>query len=71
MCNYIMKDNIDDINRINKYVDKFIILNKSQKEQGNSIINSDVFDIDVYDKNKKIGTCKLKYDYNCRRFLND
>ena len=33
-------------------------------------MNTDIFDIDVYDKNKRIGTCKLKYDYECRKFLN-
>ena len=68
--NYITKDDIDYINRINKYVDTFIILNKNQKEQENSKINTDIFDIDVYDKNKKIGTCKLKYDDERRKFLN-
>ena len=68
--NYITKDDINDINTINKYVDTFIILNKNQKEQENPQINTDIFDIDVYDKNKRIGTCKLKYDYECRKFLN-
>ena len=68
--NYITKDDVNDINTINKYVDTFIILNKNQKEQENSKINTDIFDIDVYDKNKKIGTCKLKYDYERRKFLN-
>ena len=68
--NYITKDDVNDINTINKYVDTFIILNKNQKEQENPQINTDIFDIDVYDKNKRIGTCKLKYDYECRKFLN-
>ena len=68
--NYIMKDDIDNINIINKYVDTFIILNENEKKQEKANLNMGIFDIDVYDKNKKVGTCKLKYDYECRKFLN-
>ena len=65
-----MKDDIDNINIINKYVDTFIILNENEKKQEKANLNMGIFDIDVYDKNKKVGTCKLKYDYECRKFLN-
>ena len=49
--NYLKKDHINNINRINKYVDTFIIVNSNDEQR-------DVFDVDVYDTKAKIGTCK-------------
>jgi len=58
-CNYLTKENIDNINKINKYVDKFIITN---------IDKTNTYNVDVYNKTEKIGECKLKYDCNIRKF---
>ena len=55
-CNYLTKDNI---NKINKYVDKLIITN---------IDETNTYNVDVYNKTEKIGECKLKYDCNIRKF---
>ena len=59
--NYLTKEHIDNINKINKYVDKFIIVNSDNEQR-------DIFNADVYDTKAKIGTCKLKYDFSCRKF---
>ena len=64
-CNYLTKEHIDKIKKINKYVDKFIILNADETKHIKTI---NIFDVDVYDRQEKIGSCKLKYDFNCRRF---
>lgn len=61
-CNCLTKEHIDNIKKINKYVDKFIILNEDR------IKDTNIYDIDVYSKKEKIGTCKLKYNCNCRKF---
>lgn len=61
--NYLTKNDIDNIEKINKYVDKFIILNADETEDIN------IYDVDVYNQKEKIGTCKLKFDSNCRKFL--
>lgn len=60
-CNYLTKEHIDNINKINKYVDTFIIANSDNEQR-------DIFNVDVYDTKAKIGTCKLKYDFRCRNF---
>lgn len=60
-CNYLTKEHIDNINKINKYVDTFIIVNSDNEQR-------DIFNVDVYDTKAKIGTCKLKYDFRCRKF---
>lgn len=61
--NYLTKNDIDNIKQVNKYVDKFIILNADKREDIN------LYDVDVYNQKEKIGTCKLKFDSNCRKFL--
>lgn len=58
---YLTKNDIYNINKINKYVDTFIITNSNNEKR-------DVFDIDIYDNKNKIGTYKLKYDFICRKF---
>lgn len=55
---YITKEHILDVEELEKYIDTFIILNR---------LNSN-FIIDVYDKNTKIGNCKLKYNLDLRKF---
>ena len=55
---YITKEHILDVEELEKYIDTFIILNG---------LNSN-FIIDVYDKNTKIGNCKLKYNLDLRKF---
>lgn len=64
--NYITKDYINNIKVMNKYVDTFIITNVDETVD---IENSRVYDVDVYNTNEKIGTCKLKYDFRCRKFI--
>lgn len=63
-CNHLTKNDIDNIKKVNKYVDTFVVANVDE-----TIENANIFDIDVYDRNKKIGTCKLEYDGSCRKFL--
>ena len=61
--NYIKKQDIEYVNSINKYVDKFIILNVNKQSNGTRL-----FDIDIYNQNNKINSCKLAYDYKIRKF---
>ena len=61
--NYIKKQDIEYVNYINKYVDKFIILNVNKQSNGTRL-----FDIDIYNQNNKINSCKLAYDYKIRKF---
>lgn len=60
---YIEKQDIGYIKKINKYINKTIIVNLIEKQE-------DVYNLDIYDINIKIGTAKLKYDFKCRRFIN-
>ena len=62
--NYLEKQDIEKINKVNKYIDKSIILNLDKQQK-------DVYNLDVYDKNRKIGTTKLNYDFRCRRFMEE
>lgn len=59
--NYLTKDDIDNIKQVNKYVDKFVILNEDKE--------NNIFNVDVYNAHDKVGTCKLQYDIKCRKFL--
>lgn len=61
-CNYLTKEHIDNIKKVNKYVDKFVILNEDITKDMN------IYNVDVYNRKEKIGTCKLKYNSNCRKF---
>ena len=54
--NYLKKQDIGYENKINKYIDKTIIINLDEKQE-------DMYNLDVYDTNSKIGTAKLKYDF--------
>ena len=47
----------------NNYVDKFVIFNTDETEEDKNLYN-----VDVYNRKEKIGTCKLKYNSNCRKF---
>jgi len=60
-CPIIVIADINITKKINKYVDTFIITNSDNEQR-------DIFNVDVYDTKAKIGTCKLRYDYNCRKF---
>lgn len=62
--NYLEKQDIEYINKISKYVDKTIIVNLDKQQE-------DMYDLDVYDKNSKIGTTKLNYDFRCRSFTKE
>lgn len=62
---YLTKKDIDNIEQINRYVDTFIIANVDETKD---IEHAEIFNVDVYTTNKKIGTCKLKYDFICRKF---
>lgn len=63
-CNCLTKEHIDNIKKINKYVDRFIILNEDRTKDTN------IYNIDVYSQQEKIGTCKIKYNGKCRKFEN-
>lgn len=61
--NYIEKQDIEYVNKINKYIDKTIIVNLDKQQE-------DIYNLDVYDTNSKITTAKLKYDFKYRKFIN-
>ncbi len=63
---YNRKESICNISRINKYVDKFIVTNI---EDTKTNLDSYIFNVDVYNRKEKIGSCKLKYDCQYRQFL--
>ena len=60
---YVTKQDIEFIDNINKYIDKTIIANLEKTKE-------DTYNLDVYDKNSKIGNVKLKYDFKYRKFIN-
>ena len=62
-CNYLVKEDINNIDKINKYIDNFIIINVTDR--------SNICKLDVYSKEKIIGACKLKYDNNIRKFVDE
>ena len=49
-----------DIGKINRFIDNYIILNCTNENK--------IFSLDVYNKEGKVRTCKLKYDYDIRKF---
>ena len=57
---YLTPKDIDSIDKINKYVDNYIAINYTNENR--------IFNLDIYNSNTKIGTCKLKYDYDIRKF---
>lgn len=59
-CNYLIPKDIDNLNKINRFVDNYLLLNYTG---GNRIFN-----LDIYNNKVKIGNCKLKYNYDIRRF---
>ena len=60
-CNYLVKEHINNIDKINKNIDNFIMINVTDR--------SNICNLDVYSKDKLIGACRLKYDNNIRRFV--
>lgn len=58
------KQDVDYIDRIEKYIEKIIIVNFDKQQK-------DIYNLDVYDKNSKIGTTKLKYDFKYRRLVEE
>ena len=61
---YMTKQDIEFIDKINKYVDKTIIMNLEKTKE-------DTYNLDVYDTNSKIGTTQIKYDFKYRRFMEE
>lgn len=61
--NYIKKQDIEYVNSINKYIDKFIVLNVDKNSKATYL-----FDVDIYNQDNKINNCKLTYDYKIRKF---
>ena len=51
---------LDNIDKINKYVNNYIVLNYTN-ENG-------IFKLDIYNNKEKTGTCKLRYNYDIRKF---
>lgn len=63
--NFITKDDLFYINKINKFIDKFVVLNNDETADKECL---SIFDVDVYDRKNKIGSCKLQYNHTCRKF---
>lgn len=49
-----------DIGKVNRFIDNYILLNHTNENK--------IFSLDVYNKEGKVRTCKLKYDYDIRKF---
>ena len=64
---YIKKEDLKYIHNLNKCIDTLIILNFEEKQQGQ---NTNTYIVDIYNKNTKIGTGKIKYDFEHRKFVN-
>lgn len=62
---YIMKQDIKFIDNINKYIDKYIILNQVRNTENEY---AHIFNVDIYNQKEKIDNCKLVYDYKMRKF---
>ena len=62
---YVTKQDIEFIDNINKYIDKYIILNQVRNTQNEY---AHVFNVDIYNQKEKIDNCKLVYDYKMRKF---
>ena len=58
--NYLRPKDIDNMDKINRFINNYIVLNYTNENR--------IFNLDIYNSNTKIGTCKLKYDYEIRRF---
>lgn len=63
--NFITKEDLFYINKINKFIDKFVILNNDETADIECL---SIFDVDVYDRKNKIGSCKLQYNHTYRKF---
>ena len=63
-ANHLEKQDIGYVDKINKYVDKTIIINLDKQQEN-------IYNLDVYDTNSKIGTTKLNYNFRCRRFMEE
>ena len=61
---YVTKQDIEIIDKINKYIDKTMIVNIDKTKEY-------IYNLDVYDTNDKIGAIKLKYDFKYRRFMKE
>ena len=57
----IKKATPNNIDKINKYIDNFIIINATERKN--------ICKLDVYSNNGFTGDCKLKYDNNIRKFV--
>ena len=62
-CNYLSKEDVNNIDKINKYIDNFIIINATERKN--------ICKLDVYSNKGFIGDCKLKYDNNIRKFVDE
>lgn len=64
---YITKQDIEFIDNINKYIDKYIILNQVRNTENEY---AHIFNVDIYNQKEKIDNCKLVYDYKMRKVNN-
>lgn len=64
---YINKEDLKYICNLNKYIDTSIILSFEEKQQEQ---NTNTYIVDIYNKNTKIGTGKIKYNFEHRKFIN-
>lgn len=59
-CNYLNPKYIDNIDKINQFIDNYVVLNYTKENK--------IFNLDVYNNKEKIGSCKLRYNYDVRKF---
>lgn len=59
-CNYLTPKDIDNMDKINRFIYNYVVLNYTGVNK--------VFSLDIYNNKEKTGSCKLRYNYEIRRF---
>ena len=57
---YLTLNDIDNISKIHRFIDNFLVLNYANENR--------IFNLDIYNNKEKTGSCKLRYNYEIRRF---
>ena len=58
--NYLIPKDLDNIDKINRFIDDYVVLNYTGVNR--------VFNLDIYNNKEKTGSCKLRYNYEIRKF---
>ena len=58
--NYLIPKDIDNMDKIHRFIDNFLVLNYTNENR--------IFNLDIYNNKEKTGSCKLRYNYEIRKF---